>query len=119
MRRYVTFETGDTGLHTGLKYAYKNMLTMGDPSRAKLFTKYLDSVKEVVESGRCVVTVHGTYKGQDISVLSTQMTPGSVSVTLPEAIEECNDNDDNHKAGHIRRLAEFPEKRRSGCYNCC
>lgn len=90
MKRYVTFNTGDTTYHLGIRHANPSILSGGSPGRIRKIAKYLENT-ELIESDRGLVTVHGTYKGMPITAFSTGMGPASVSITLPEIIEACDD----------------------------
>ena len=96
MRRRFTFNTGETTYHLGITHAHPNVVSGGSPGRIKKIATYLDSPDskpEIIESDRGLVTVHGTYNGLAITCFSTGMGPASVSITMPEIIEACDDDD--------------------------
>lgn len=87
----MTFDTGDKTCHLEIGYAHPYVLTAGSPGRIKRIAPYLDN-HIIIESDRGLVTVHGYYKGLPITAFSTGMGPASVSITLPEIIEACDDD---------------------------
>ena len=87
----MTFDTGDTMYHLGICKANPNVLTGGSPGRIRRVAEYLSDA-EVIESDRGLVTVHGMYHGVPITAFSSGMGPASVSITLPEIIEACDDD---------------------------
>ncbi|MBN2880684.1 hypothetical protein JXM83_01405 [Candidatus Woesearchaeota archaeon] len=93
MRRLYTFNTGSTMYHLGISGSNPNVITGGNPGRIKKIAEYLDSGYELIESERGLVTVHGTYKNLLVTAMSTGMGSASVSITLPEIIEACDDKD--------------------------
>ena len=93
MRRQYTFNSGERMYHLDLSFAHPNVLSSGSPGRIRKMRTYLDSGSELIESDRGLVTVHGTYNGMPVTAFSTGMGPASVSITLPEVIEACDDND--------------------------
>jgi uridine phosphorylase len=123
MRRLRTFDTGPVMYHLGISHAHPNIISGGSPGRVLQIAKYFDSVDGdnllvagirrianhfdlnglrkaanyfspgCVESERGLVTVHGKYKGVPITAFSTGMGPASVSITLPEVIEACDEDD--------------------------
>jgi uridine phosphorylase len=92
MRRLYTFDVGNKMYHLEISKSNKNVLTAGSPGRIKKIITFLDN-PEIIESERGLVTVHGSYKNQDITTFSTGMGPASVSITLPEIIEACDEDD--------------------------
>ena len=78
--------------HLGITNAHNNVLTMGSPGRVRRVADYLED-GELVESERGLLTVHGKYKGILITASSSGMGPASVSITVPEVIEACDEND--------------------------
>lgn len=92
MQRHVTFDTGDKMYHLGISYANPFVLSGGSPGRIKKMAEYIDN-PEIIESERGLATVHGSYKGLPITAFSTGMGPASVSITLPEVIEACDNPD--------------------------
>jgi uridine phosphorylase len=93
MKREMTFDTGDKMYHLGISYAYPNVISGGSADRIENIANYLDNVEEVVESDRKHITVHGSYKGIPITAFNTGMGSASVSITLPEIIEACDEPD--------------------------
>jgi uridine phosphorylase len=93
----ITFQTGGPSAHLEITYANPNVLCAGSAGRVEQVARYLDN-PEVTEGvpgdgGRKHTTVHGMYKGIPVTAFSTGMSPGSVSITLPEVIEACPDKD--------------------------
>ncbi len=84
--RYVTFDGGENSVHLGISSAHPNVLCAGSAGRVELIARYLVNSTTIL-SDRKHVTVHGTYQGVPITAFSTGMSPGSVSITLPEVVE--------------------------------
>jgi uridine phosphorylase len=91
MKREVTFNMGERSCHLEISYANPYVISGGSPGRVKRIAEYLDKVDEVIESDRGLATVHGSYKNIPITAFSTGMGSASVSITLPEIIEACDD----------------------------
>jgi uridine phosphorylase len=79
-------------VHSEITYAHPNIITAGSSGRISKLGEFLTDVK-TINSSRGLLTVHGTYKGHKITGYTTGMGPSSVSITLPEAIEACDEND--------------------------
>lgn len=93
VRRKYTFNTGAVMYHLGISMSHPNVISGGDPSRIRKVAQYLDQGAEIIESKRGLVTVHGTYLGLPVTGFSTGMGPASVSITMPEIIESCDQDD--------------------------
>jgi len=78
--------------HLSINSAFPNVLSAGSPGRIRKIAGYLDTEYESIESERGLVTIHGRYKDIPITAFSTGMGPASVSITLPEVIEACDDD---------------------------
>jgi len=91
MRKLFTFSP-DKMYHLEIDSSHPNVLSAGSPGRIRRIAEYLDNVEKIVESDRGLVTVHGEYKGLPITAFSTGMGPASVSITLPEVIESCDED---------------------------
>ncbi len=91
MRRQYTFDTGSLMYHLEIDRANPNVLTGGSPGRIRRVAQYLND-PQVVESDRGLVTVHGFYREMPVTAFSTGMGTASVSITLPEIIEACDDD---------------------------
>ena len=79
--------------HLGISMSHPNVISGGDPSRIRKVAQYLDKGAEIIESKRGLVTVHGSYRGLQVTGFSTGMGPASVSITMPEIIEACDQDD--------------------------
>jgi len=90
MKRIKTFDSGDRMYHLDISYAHPNILTSGDPDRVMASADMFDNIEEINQK-RGLVSIHGTYKNTPITFFSTGMAPGSVSITLPEIIEACDE----------------------------
>jgi len=97
MPRHVTFGTdGTPSVHLGLEYAHPNVISGGDSARIEYLGTFLDNIQEeFIGPRKAHRVIHGTYKGIPITAFSTGMGPSSVSITLPEIIEACDDPDMN------------------------
>jgi len=87
--KYVTFETGRKSCHLEIDRANPLVLSGGSPGRIRRMAQYLDK-PEIIESDRGLVTVHGSYREIPVTLFSTGMGSASVSITLPEVIEACD-----------------------------
>jgi uridine phosphorylase len=94
MRNLYTFDAGPKSYHLQLEKAHPNVLTGGSPDRIFEVGEYLDWFDEPI-CNRGLVTINGEYKGMPVTAFSTGMGPSSVSITLPEVIEACEENNMN------------------------
>lgn len=91
MRHHFTFDTGAKSLHLEIEKANPYVLTAGSPGRIRRVAPFLEG-SEIVESDRGHVTIHGMYKSMPVTAFSTGIGTPSVSATLPEIIEACDDD---------------------------
>lgn len=59
------------------------VITVGDPGRVKMVSKYFDSI-DTKASHREFITHTGTYKGKRISVISTGIGPDNIDIVFNE-----------------------------------
>lgn len=61
----------------------KTIITVGDPGRVKMVSKYFDKIETTAEH-REFKTHTGTYKGKRISVISTGIGPDNIDIVFNE-----------------------------------
>ena len=65
------------------------VITVGDPDRVDLISEYFDK-KYLEVSNREFKTITGSYKGQDLSVISTGIGTDNIDIVLNELDAICN-----------------------------
>ena len=96
MRHLMTFKTGELSAHLKINYANPNVLCAGSAGRIEKVANYLTN-PEIIEgipgdNGRKHTIIHGEYKDIPVTAFSTGMGLGSVSATLPEVVEACDED---------------------------
>jgi len=93
MRHFMTFPLDDLqrSVHLGIKSAYPNVLMGGHEGRIARVADFLEN-PEIRRSKRGYLVIQGTYKGMNVTAFNHGVGTGSVSATLPEIIEMCEDD---------------------------
>jgi uridine phosphorylase len=87
----ITFKTKDNKTyHLGIDKINPNIISAGSKSRIKRLATYLEKAK-TIEADRGLLVVNGTYKGLEISGVTTGMGPASTAIVLPEIFELAKD----------------------------
>ncbi len=70
-------------LHLKPEHIAKTIITVGDPDRVDMVTKYFDSIRFTTQK-REFKTVTGVYRGKEISVISTGIGTDNIDIVFNE-----------------------------------
>ncbi|MGX1930078.1 nucleoside phosphorylase [Flagellimonas sp. 2504JD4-2] len=82
------------------------IITVGDPSRVPMVTKYFDSI-DVKKGKREFFTQTGSYKGKNITVISTGIGTDNIDIVLNELDALVNIDFDTRKEKNTKTQLDF------------